>query len=50
MTLAEALVVLRRLPHTLPLDVREIAAVRMVCDALTEPPARLERMGSVLGE
>ena len=50
MTLAEALVVLRRLPRTLPLDVREIAAVRTVCDALADPPTEVEQMGSELGE
>ena len=50
MTLAEALTVLRRLPHTMPLDVREIAAVRTVCDALTDPPAAPDDRGSELGE
>ena len=50
MTLAEALAVLRRLPHTLPLDVREIAAVRAACDALTEPPGPPDHRGSDLGE
>ena len=50
MTLAEALTVLRRLPHTVPLDVREIAAVRTVCDALIEPPTGVEHMGTELGE
>ena len=50
MTLAEALTVLRRLPHTLPLDVREIAAIRTVCDALAERAAALDDAGSELGE
>ena len=36
MTLDEAIVVLRRLQHTVPLDVRELAAVRVVCHALTD--------------
>lgn len=50
MTLTEALVVLRRLPHTLPLDVREVAAVRTVCEALAELPAGADGVGSELGE
>lgn len=50
MTLAEALVVLRRLPHTQPLDVREVTAVRTVCEALAEQPPGANRMASELGD
>jgi hypothetical protein len=39
MTLDDAIGVLRHLPHTAPLDLRQIAAIRTVCAALTAPPA-----------